>query len=137
MRDIDDIDAQIEFLEAKIHDFSFSDDIQWDKKQILGFLSQLSDAHKEKHKVLIQEEKLLETRNFGRKIWDFVKEYPDLSIFLLFVCAFIILLVVCLCLYVYNHGLVNSLKSLGEMMCGAVFWMAFIGVIMLFAKLKG
>ncbi len=85
MRDIDDIDAQIEFIEAKIHDFSFSDDIQWDKKQILGFLSQLSDAHKEKHKVLIQEEKLLDTRSFGRKIWDFVKEYPDLSIFLLLV----------------------------------------------------
>lgn len=137
MRDIDDIDAQIEFLEAKIHDFSFSDDIQWDKKQILGFLSQLSDAHKEKHKVLIQEEKLLDTRSFGRKIWDFVKEYPDLSIFLLLVYMLIILLVVYLCLYVYIHGLVNSLKSLGEMMCGAVFWMALIGVIALFAKLKG
>lgn len=137
MRDIDDIDAQIESLEAKIHDFSFSDDVQWDKKQILGFLSQLSDAHKEKHNILIHEKKLLDTRSFGRKVWDFVKEYPDFSIFLLLVCAFIILLVVCLCLYVYNHGLANSLKSLGEMMCGAVFWMALIGVIMLFAKLKG
>lgn len=54
MRDIDDIDAQIEFLEAKIHDFSFSDDIQWDKKQILGFLSQLSDAHKESIRFLFK-----------------------------------------------------------------------------------
>lgn len=136
MRNIDDIDAQIESLEAKIHVFSFSDDIQWDKMQILGILSQLSDAHKEKRKALIHEKKLLDTRSFGRKVWDFIKEDPGSSIFLLSLFVVIILLIACLCLYVYNHGLVDSLKSLGEMMGSAVVLMAFIGVLMVFAKLK-
>lgn len=125
MENIEDIDGRIESLQERIHNYKFSDDIAWDKKRIEEFLSDLTVAHTQKRKLLIQQQKLLDTRSFLRKIWDFCKESPSraILIFMTWICVFTMIFFIGFCIYWFGFSAV--IHKAGELILG-IFGLALI-----------
>ena len=129
MENIGDIDGRIESLREKIHNYKFSDDIAWDKKLIEGFLSDLTYAHAQKRKMLIKQKKLLDTRSFLRKVWDFCKESPSraILIFMTWICIFTILFFIGFCIYWFGFSTV--VHKAGEFILGIFCLLLIVGFL--------
>lgn len=83
MEEIDYLEQRIDSIKDRVRNFEFIDNGLEDKRNMMYIMSELAKAQKDKTKLLIKQKKLLDTRSFGRKVWDFVKEDPMTALFIL------------------------------------------------------
>ena len=83
MEEIDYLEQRIDSIKDRVRNFEFIDNGLEDKRNMMYIMSELAKAQKDKTKLLIKQKKLLDTRSFGRKEWDFVKEDPMTALFIL------------------------------------------------------
>ena len=83
MEEIDYLEQRIDSIKDRVRNFEFIDNGLEDKRTMMYIMSELAKAQKDKTKLLIKQKKLLDTRSFGRKVWDFVKEDPMTALFIL------------------------------------------------------
>lgn len=136
MEEIDYLEQRIESIKDRVRNFEFIDNGLEDKRNMMYIMSELAKAQKDKTKLLIKQKKLLDTRSFGSKVWDFVKEDPMTALFILLLLLLALVLVFAACLYIYNHGFVESLKKLGKFLCGMAGVLFVIGILYSITMLK-
>lgn len=83
MEEIDYLEQRIDSIKDRVRNFELIDNGLEDKRNMMYIMSELAKAQKDKIKLLIKQKKLLDTRSFGRKVWDFVKEDPMTALFIL------------------------------------------------------
>lgn len=85
MEEIDYLEQRIDSIKDRVRNFEFIYNGLEDKRNMMYIMSELAKAQKDKTKLLIKQKKLLDTRSFGRKVWDFVKEDPMTALFILLI----------------------------------------------------
>ncbi len=136
MEEIDYLEQRIDSIKDRVRNFEFIDNGLEDKRNMMYIMSELAKAQKDKTKLLIKQKKLLDTRSFGRKEWDFVKEDPMTALFILLILLLALVLVFAACLYIYNHGFIESLKDFGKFLCGMAGILFVIGILYSITMLK-